>query len=182
MRFTGYSLDSTPGTYALLLELHEPTELRVGRLGRIYFDSPFYLYFGSALGPGGLGARLKRHLQPTGRTHWHIDYLRQVAEVLAVWHTRDTVRLECTWANAALALRGVSFVPRFGSSDCRCHSHLLAVERPRQLYQLTNRRSWRPKRFAQAIRGVGQGFRGWITHGKLQAGRSRAGIRWQDTP
>ena len=129
MHSVGYPVNSTPGTYALLLEAHEPTELQVGRLGRIYFDSPFYLYFGSAFGPGGLGARLKHHLQPAARPHWHIDYLRQVARVLAAWHTRDTARLECTWANAASALPGASFVPRFGSSDCRCHSHLLAVHR-----------------------------------------------------
>lgn len=129
MHFAGYPLDPAPGTYALLLELHQPTELRVGRLGRMRFDSPFYLYFGSAFGPGGLGARLKHHLQPTGRAHWHIDYLRQAAGVLGVWHTRDTAALECSWANAASALRGASLVPRFGSSDCRCHSHLLAVQR-----------------------------------------------------
>ena len=67
MHFANHPLNSTPGTYALLLEIREPTELRVGRLGHIHFDSPFYLYFGSAFGPGGLGARLKHHLQPTGR-------------------------------------------------------------------------------------------------------------------
>jgi Uri superfamily endonuclease len=129
MRFSGDPVDSIPGTYALLLELHEPTELQVGRHGQIYFESPFYLYFGSAFGPGGLGARLKHHLHPPGRAHWHIDYLRQVTGVLGAWHTRDTARLECTWADAASALRGVSFVPGFGSSDCCCHSHLLAVQR-----------------------------------------------------
>jgi Uri superfamily endonuclease len=122
-------LDSTPGTYALLLKLQAPTELQVGHLGRIHFISPFYLYFGSAFGPGGLGARIEHHLQPARRPHWHIDYLRQVAEVLGIWCTRDVARLECVWANAALALRGASSVPRFGSSDCRCHSHLLAVDR-----------------------------------------------------
>lgn len=129
MRFGAYPLDSTPGTYALLLELHERAEVRVGRLGRIDFDSPFYLYFGSAFGPGGLRARLKHHLQPTTSSHWHVDYLRQIAGVVAVWHTRDPAPLECIWVSAASALRGASLVPRFGSSDCRCHSHLLALPR-----------------------------------------------------
>ena len=122
-------LDATPGTYALLLALQAPTELQIGCLGRIQFDSPFYLYFGSAFGPGGLEARIKHHLQPARRAHWHIDYLRQAAKVLGAWHSSDTARLECTWAGAALALRSVSLVPRFGSSDCRCQSHLLAVNR-----------------------------------------------------
>ena len=129
MRLTDHPLNSTPGTYALLLTLQEPTELQVGRLDRIHFKSPFYLYFGSAFGPGGLEARIKHHLQPACRAHWHIDYLRQAAEVLGAWYTNDMARLECTWANAASALRGVSPVPRFGSSDCRCYSHLLAVNR-----------------------------------------------------
>jgi Uri superfamily endonuclease len=122
-------LDSTPGTYALLLKLQAPTELHVGRLGGIDFSSPFYLYFGSAFGPGGLGARIEHHLQPARRPHWHIDYLRPVADVLSIWCTCDEAHLECAWANAALALRGASLVPRFGSSDCRCYSHLLAVNR-----------------------------------------------------
>ncbi len=129
MRLTDHPLNSSRGTYALLLKLQVPIELQVGRLDRIHFESPFYLYFGSAFGPGGLGARIKHHLQPARFAHWHIDYLRQVAEVVGVWHTDDAARLECTWANAASALRGVSPVPRFGSSDCRCNSHLLAVNR-----------------------------------------------------
>jgi hypothetical protein len=77
-----HSLDSTPGTYALILALQSSTELQVGCLGRIRFHAPFYLYFGSAFGPGGLQARIEHHLQPARRAHWHIDYLRQAAEVV----------------------------------------------------------------------------------------------------
>jgi Uri superfamily endonuclease len=124
-----HSLQSTPGTYALLLMLQAPIELRVGRLGRIHFEPQFYVYFGSAFGPGGLRARIAHHLHPARRAHWHIDYLRQVAEVVGAWYTYDAMRLECTWANAAPMLRGASQVPRFGSSDCRCQTHLLAVNR-----------------------------------------------------
>lgn len=129
MRFVDYPVSSAPGTYALLLELQEPAEVQVGRLGRVRLHSPFYLYFGSAFGPGGLGARIGHHLKATGGAHWHIDYLRQETRVLGAWHTRDAARLECTWANAASALRGAALVPGFGSSDCRCHSHLIGVHR-----------------------------------------------------
>ena len=120
-------LDASPGTYALLLALQTPAALQVGRLGRIEFDSPFYLYFGSALGPGGIRARIRHHLRTAHRPHWHIDYLRQEAEVAGIWYSTDRARLECTWATAALAHRGVSTVPQFGSSDCACQSHLLAA-------------------------------------------------------
>lgn len=121
--------DSTPGTYVLMLVLHAPAELEVGSLGQIQFDSRYYLYFGSAFGPGGLEARLKHHLRPVRRAHWHIDYLRQVAEVVGAWYSADRARLECTWASAVPALRGVSPVARFGSSDCRCQSHLFGIDR-----------------------------------------------------
>ena len=127
MHLMDHPLNSKPGTYALLLKLQGPLELQVGSLGRIRFAAPYYLYFGSAFGPGGLGARIRHHLRPAHRAHWHIDRLRQGAAVLGVWYTNDTARLECTWAEAAAALRGVSPVPKFGSSDCRCHSHLLAA-------------------------------------------------------
>ena len=133
MHLTDHPLKSAPGTYALVLRVKVPIELQVGHLGGIHFESPFYLYFGSAFGPGGLAARIKHHLHSAPRAHWHIDYLRQVAEVLNIWHTYDTARLECTWVNAASALRGVSPVPRFGSSDCGCRSHLLAVNSPPSL-------------------------------------------------
>lgn len=122
-------MDSTPGTYALVLAFPEPCELQVGRIGRVKFDSPYYLYFGSAFGPGGLGARVKHHLNPARHPHWHIDYLRQAADVVDVWYTTEEARLECTWANAALTHPDVSPVPRFGASDCRCQSHLLAARR-----------------------------------------------------
>jgi Uri superfamily endonuclease len=126
---SGDSLHRAPGTYALLLELPEPAEVQVGRLGWIHFDSRFYLYFGSAFGPGGLRARLEHHLHPAPRPHWHIDHLRRIARVRDVWHSRDPERWECTWAQAASKLRGGSLVPRFGASDCRCRSHLLGIDR-----------------------------------------------------
>ena len=122
-------LDSAPGTYVLILSLDAPTELKVGRLGRLRFDSPYYLYFGSALGPGGLRARIDHHLRPPDRGHWHVDYLRQSAEVVDTWYAFDTGRQECDWAKAALQSSAVSPVLRFGSSDCRCQSHLLASSR-----------------------------------------------------
>jgi Uri superfamily endonuclease len=146
MDLTDDSLPAEPGTYALLLGLREPALLQVGRLGRIRFDAPYYLYFGSAFGPGGLRARLKHHLEPARRRHWHIDYLLRAAEVLGVWHTSDPARLECTWARASSALRGGSLVPRFGSSDCRCRSHLLALHRLPSLPTFRRRvRALRPR-------------------------------------
>ncbi len=127
-----------PGTYALLLELHGKSKVRVGRLGLTTFDAPVYLYSGSAFGPGGLPARLTHHLGLSEKPHWHIDYLRSAATVSQVWTTTDPRRLECAWAAAARSLRGAREVIGFGASDCRCASHL--VELPRIPKRSTFRR------------------------------------------
>jgi Uri superfamily endonuclease len=118
---------SEPGAYVLLLELPAAATLDVGRLGRATFEPGCYIYLGSALGPGGVAARLNRHLRTTKRTHWHIDYLAQVARVVAAGAVCAADRRECAWAHALQDLEGASApVSGFGSSDCRngCRAHL----------------------------------------------------------
>jgi Uri superfamily endonuclease len=70
------------GTYVLLLYLAENRTITVGKLGTFDFPMGWYTYIGSAFGAGGLVARLKHHLQPGDRPHWHIDYLRREAQVV----------------------------------------------------------------------------------------------------
>ncbi|MEJ2641161.1 MAG: GIY-YIG nuclease family protein [Desulfosarcinaceae bacterium] len=117
------------GSYLLLLELAEAQPFTVGRLGCLAFGPGFYLYAGSARGPGGLAARLHHHLKMAGRCHWHIDYLRLKAPVVAVWAVwgaADRCLSECQLV-ARLHRRPPLFAPfrGFGSSDCTCYSHLL---------------------------------------------------------
>jgi len=57
------NLTKGPGTYLLLLRLEEDREIEIGRLGSLFFPRGYYLYVGSAMGPGGLVARLARHSQ-----------------------------------------------------------------------------------------------------------------------
>jgi Uri superfamily endonuclease len=127
--FTHADLESLPtakGSYALLLRLEEPAALQVGKLGKFAFAAGYYLYLGSALGPGGLAARLRRHLTADKRPFWHIDYLRPRTAVVGVWLSTDGRNWEHEWATAALALPGTTIaVPRFGASDCRCQTHLV---------------------------------------------------------
>ncbi len=111
------------GTYALVLFLKESCRLQVGKLGRLGFLPGYYVYTGSAL--GGLAGRLKRHLRPEKRLHWHIDYLLQAASVKEVWYTCSQERLECAWNGIVSGLPGAEpALKGFGSSDCRCYSHL----------------------------------------------------------
>lgn len=102
------------------------TGLRVGRLGVVTFQRGYYCYVGSAMGPGGLRARLARHLRQQKKPHWHIDYLLRQALVVETWSAPSAARLECTWVRALLQLPGATLPVRdFGSSDCHCPAHLV---------------------------------------------------------
>jgi histidyl-tRNA synthetase len=84
-----------------------------------------YLYAGSAYGPGGIPARVKRHLKPDKKVHWHIDRLTNAGTVVSVVAVPGGK--ECAIVAAALRLPGVSIPsPGFGSSDCHvCPAHLV---------------------------------------------------------
>jgi Uri superfamily endonuclease len=102
----------------------------IGRRGRFRFPAGFYLYVGSALGPGGLAKRLERHLRADKHIHWHVDYLLERARVVEVWTVESSERRECAWASAALRLPGARIAAlHFGASDCQCASHLIAFDR-----------------------------------------------------
>jgi Uri superfamily endonuclease len=125
-----------PGTYTLILELTVKHIVDVGKLGRFEFHPGIYIYLGSAYGPGGLRARLRRHLRGGCRPHWHIDYLRMVGEVLGYGYliaTEDNSSVtptECQWSQVLTALPGVSIPSaKFGASDCKsgCRAHLIRV-------------------------------------------------------
>jgi len=119
-------LTNEPGTYVLLLRLSRVTGIDVGRSGRFSFPVGWYTYVGSARGPGGLAARISRHLRSPKPLHWHIDYLRLCALPVRAWYAIGLRRRECAWARALSTLPGASIpVPRFGASDCRCPAHLV---------------------------------------------------------
>ena len=113
------------GSYILVLDLAEDVHLTVGRLGTFTFPAGLYLYCGSAL--NGLEARIHRHLSRDKKLHWHIDYLTKVATIVEVWWVVSEERLECRWAKAITKQGGEVVAGGFGSSDCRCATHLLRV-------------------------------------------------------
>lgn len=118
------------GSYLLGMRLDEDVLLAIGRLGRFAFPAGYYVYAGSARGPGGLSARLARHRRREKRFHWHVDYLLACAHLVEVWTAVSTQRLECVWAKAIMEMAGARvIVPRFGASDCRCPTHLIYFSR-----------------------------------------------------
>jgi Uri superfamily endonuclease len=103
---------------------------------------------GSALGPGGLQARLSRHLKKdTFFCHWHIDYIKSNAETRTICYLMESAAaihldssqvqeksalpqkpVECIWSQTLSALPYANIpAPGFGASDChsRCLAHLI---------------------------------------------------------
>ena len=114
------------GTYVLLLQLPLDETLTIGKLGTFDFPAGWYAYVGSAFGAGGLVGRLKHHLKPVEKPHWHIDYLRQAAQVKEVWLTPGVERREQAWVEVILAIPGAMvLVEGFGASDSTQESHLI---------------------------------------------------------
>jgi histidyl-tRNA synthetase len=113
---------AAPGAYALWLELDAPRPVAAGK-ARGLLPAGDYLYCGSAKGPGGLRARLARHMRREKRARWHIDQLTARAAIRGafVFEGGD----ECVLCEALFALP--TPLPGFGSTDCRrCLSHLRA--------------------------------------------------------
>jgi Uri superfamily endonuclease len=132
--------EPSKGTYALVLHLEHRAEITVGKLGTFNFRAGHYLYVGSALGPGGLEARLARHRRRDKKLHWHIDYLLEHAQLVEVWSAATEDKLECLWAQVARELPDSAVtVPGFGSSDCRCPSHLIYLTRKPSYQEFTTK-------------------------------------------
>jgi len=126
---TGDLAPAEPGSYVLILYLSQPTKISVGKLGAIELAAGWYAYAGSALGPGGLAARLAYHRGRNKSFHWHIDYLLAHADLVEIWWAVESKRMECVWASALRAIPGARVpVPSFGASDCRCFSHLVYLQ------------------------------------------------------
>ena len=118
-------LPTAPGAYVLEFRLTDRLCLSVGCLGELEIRPGSIRYYGSARGPGGLRARILRHLSPAGRRdRWHVDALTRAVAVDRVWLEFDLG--ECEMVGRDLGAGWQVAVPGFGSSDCRrCPSHLL---------------------------------------------------------
>ena len=108
------------GSYILLIKLAKGQSIGIGSLKAIFFPRGYYAYIGSAL--GGFKSRLSHHLKGNKKARWHIDYLLDKASIVSVILGETQNRAECHIAQAVG--RQFDAIPGFGSSDCRCRSHL----------------------------------------------------------
>lgn len=118
-------LPKNAGVYALLLRISTPLNVRVRNL-QLALEPGLYVYAGSARGPGGLKARVERHLRRAKRARWHIDQVTGAAEAVLIVYA-ETRESECALMPFLEAEGFEHPVPGFGASDCRrgCVSHLL---------------------------------------------------------
>lgn len=126
---------SDSGIYQLLLAWPTARGVRVGALGDPWLPAGWYVYTGSMR--RGLSHRLRRHAAADKPLRWHIDYLTILAGVAAVrtWPLTGAADQECATHRALAARPGVVLpVPGFGSSDCRCRSHLVWLGPDRTLW------------------------------------------------
>ncbi|MCB2146901.1 MAG: GIY-YIG nuclease family protein [Deltaproteobacteria bacterium] len=123
-------LSKQQGTYALVFKCGTPFRAVAGRLGPISLTTGYWVYVGSAFGPGGLHSRLAHHLKPSTRPHWHLDYIKHALHPIEIWVTADEVKREHDWAGKISTLKGATRpIEGFGASDCQCLSHLIHLPR-----------------------------------------------------
>jgi Uri superfamily endonuclease len=114
------------GIYVLIISVDRDIQVNVGALGIFKFEKGLYAYVGSA--QNYLEKRVKRHLGKNKKKFWHIDYLLDGSwtKVLRVYHKNAGRPEECKIAEE-LNKKGVP-IPGFGSSDCKCESHLFKIQ------------------------------------------------------
>ncbi len=118
------------GSYILVVFIERDIQIKVGALGNIIFKKGFYFYIGSAMGNYGSSTllnRVKRHHlnKDEKKIHWHIDYLLENIHTLIIktYLIPSKYPLECIIAKELSEICQGS-IKNFGSSDCKCISHL----------------------------------------------------------
>jgi len=132
-------MKSDPGTYVLIFRCSSSKQVQVGKWGVIGTEPGYYLYVGSAFGPGGIKARVARHSRTEKAKHWHIDYIREHMDLVSVWFSHHNKKLEHDWARTLSAIPGMEPVQGFGCSDCQCYSHLFRSDNQPEFRQFCNR-------------------------------------------
>lgn len=126
-------ISAKKGAYILQITVPSRVCLNIPSLGNPEIRAGRYLYCGSAKGPGGIRARVLRHLKREKKPHWHVDRLT-IAFGVEAFSTFEGAT-EC---GLVAKLRELDFTSqpyaKFGNSDCRsCIAHLVAIDPQKDL-------------------------------------------------
>jgi len=123
------ALPAAKGAYVVWLKANAHSRVTIGKLGTMQLQPGYYAYIGSAMGPGGIRARLRHHLRIAVRPRWHIDYLRPACEVCELWYGVTDDKIEHCWVVAIADLPGAMIaMPGFGASDHPGATHLFRFD------------------------------------------------------
>jgi len=114
------------GIYYLLIKVLKTKEILIGKLRKIKFEKGNYLYIGSA--QKNLEKRIERHFKKKKKKFWHIDYLladKDVKIEKVILFPQKRKNEECKLAKR-ISKKGKP-IKNFGSSDCKCKSHLIKI-------------------------------------------------------
>ncbi|MEA2087050.1 MAG: GIY-YIG nuclease family protein [Candidatus Caldatribacteriota bacterium] len=110
-------------------------------MGKIFLKKGDYIYIGSA--KGCLEARLRRHLRKNKKTYWHIDYLlkderTQISQIWVILKSIECEIAEVFYRNlfTETAKKG------FGSSDCKCETHLFYIKNKEKMKKVLNEKGF----------------------------------------
>ena len=120
--------------YILFIRVSQKMRIVIGNLGRIAFRRGTYLYIGRA--KINLFARIARHYRKKKKLFWHIDYLlsQKGVEIKEAWASSGLKA--CKLAQKISLLPSSRLIRSFGSSDCRCPSHLFYTNKESEVKTL----------------------------------------------
>lgn len=113
------------GIYLLLIEIKNNSSINVGGLRNVFFRGGYYVYVGSAA--KNMKKRIERHRRLKKRAFWHVDYLTCTYPPFFYFPIRIEKKYECELSKSLLEICDW-FVPKFGSRDCRCKTHLFGFK------------------------------------------------------
>lgn len=109
-------------TYLLKIRLERARNIRIGKLGIFSFAKGVYWYVGSA--KKNLLQRVARHMRRKKKLHWHIDFLLQHAQIVAIWSTDIREERLASMLSDKLGIPVIGF----GASDKKAKAHLFYGE------------------------------------------------------
>jgi Uri superfamily endonuclease len=125
------------GAYLLIIKVRKPCRIKIGKLGNQNFGKYYYVYVGSAL--RDLKKRIERHFKKEKKIKWHIDYLlaSKFASLECAIIFLSTKKIECL-ISEKISKFAKGFVKKFGSTDCKCKSHLYYFDDVEKLISAIN--------------------------------------------
>ncbi len=109
------------GSYLIILYNNKQKKIKTGSLGVLKFQKGYYVYVGS--GMNNVFKRIARHRQKGTKKQWHIDYIKEEMKITADIPIVRNDNIECILPDMLISCEGIP-VKNFGSSDCKCESHL----------------------------------------------------------